>query len=192
MPENPLPTRSYVFVDTETTGLDREYAQIIELGWAVDKALPAAYIVPHTLAHAESRALEINRYWERGLDKATPNTEAFSLFARASAGQILVGANVQFDANKIANRLCFEPWWHRMIDIEAYAQAVFGLPEPPGLRTIRELLTERGYVLPVPDHTARGDVLVTQAVFYILKDIADFRAAENRWPEVNQPALVGV
>lgn len=186
------PTRSYIFTDTETTGLDRERAQIVELGWAIDEAPPIAYIVPHTLEHAEPRALEINRYWERGLDLATPNTEAFSMFARASAGQILVGANIQFDANKIANRLCFEPWWHRMIDIEAYAQAVFALPEPPGLRAVRDLLTGRGYQLPEPDHTAAGDVLVTQAVFYILQDIAKFRAVENRWPEVNQAGLVQV
>jgi DNA polymerase III alpha subunit (gram-positive type) len=181
--------RRLVFLDTETTGLNKTMAQIIELAWGIEQEPIRAFILPHSLRNAEAKALEINRYWQRGLDHQPRDPHALDQFTQIAAGNIMVGANIHYDLDLLARAIGFEPWWHRAIDIEVYAQAVFGLDEPPGLRIIRELLVERGYDVPEPDHTAIGDTLTVRACYYLLNGIARARTATADWPAVEMPVL---
>lgn len=171
MPDTPL--RQKVFVDGETTGLDRNLHEMVELAWAVDDAPTAVAVLPHTLRNADPRALEVNRYYERNLDDVEKwDYDAEGAFMRAAAGNTLVGANVAFDAGMLAERAGYASWHYRMLDIESAAMLILGFDEVPGLRQIRDRLTELGYELPAPDHTAGGDVDTLRAVWRHLNAIA--------------------
>lgn len=172
----PEPTvRKMIFTDTETTGLDRDQHQVVELAWAVDDEPTTCVVLPHTLAHAEPRALEINRYYERKLDDEERwDADAVDEFMRDAGGNVLVGANIAFDADRLAKRAGFSTWHYRMLDIESAAMLLLGFPEPPGLRQIKERLTELGFELPHPDHSAAADVETTRAVLRHLQAIATY------------------
>lgn len=144
----------FVYLDTETTGLNPLRHQVWEMAWALDDGPVNSAVVPHTLDNADPRALEINRYHERW-DRANLRDIEQPLRA-AIQGQTLVAANPAFDAAFLQSRWgCWgnAPWKYRMLDIEAYAAGVLGWDKPYGLATIAEELgIEPG------DHTAEQDV----------------------------------
>lgn len=171
MPKPNGQPRELVFTDTETTGIHDE-AQIIELAFAAGDQFGHHGVLPHTLQGADRKALEVNRYWERELRDETPDPELVSEFAHTAAENILVGANIRYDARKLEKLIGCETWHYRLGDIESAAWLLLGFEEPPGLHTLRARLTELGYDIPAPDHTAKGDVETTRACFRVLQRIA--------------------
>jgi DNA polymerase III epsilon subunit-like protein len=168
--------RALVYTDTETTGLSLHHHQLVELGWAVDDGDVIAGIVPHTLEHAEPRALEVNRYYERNLDfRHGWNHDLVEEFMRAAAGNIIVGANPAFDAYRIERHAGYSTWYYRLADIASAAWLMLGFEEPPGLRRLRDRLTELGYEVPEPDHAAGGDVRTVRACLKVLQQIAEYQ-----------------
>ncbi len=103
--------RRLAFVDTETTGLDPLFHEVIEIGCILAEFRSDLFgapilekigerewkLIPEHIDRADPQALRINRFQERdwgaALSKATA-LEEFSTFARGSA---LVAQNVTFD-----------------------------------------------------------------------------------------------
>ena len=162
---------SDVFVDIETTGLDVDRHQIVELAWAVEDG-PVTVVVPrHDLRTADPAALIINGYHERLHQQPCSSAEQISRFLLDVRGNTIVAANPAFDAGFLrAHFGGYAPWHFRLRDIEVFADGVLGgWPRPPSLKQIREALIELGHDIPEPDHTARGDVLTLRAAWRALR-----------------------
>lgn len=170
----PPPERPLCFVDTETTGLHAD-AQAFELAWKREDAdTVQTLILPHTLYGADPIALKVNRYRERGISNRYVATEDdVDCFRRDVTDATLVVANPVFDVPHLMNLLGFQVWHYRIIDVETYAMPILGHRRPQGMSTLYRQLTERGYSLPEPDHTAGGDVVALECVFHILRSMAE-------------------
>lgn len=165
------------YLDIETTGLS-ELAQPFEIGWCPDRpdATTRTMLLPHTLAHAEPAALEVNRYWQRGIDTLAPREmPSLSQLQQELTGVCVVAANPRFDARFLTKILGYEPYHYRWFDIETQAATVFGEPFPIGMRGIRERLVAAGYHIPENDHTAKGDIICLRASHKALCEIAERR-----------------
>jgi len=161
-----------VYVDCETTALD---GQVFELAWRVAGTQMAIQelVLPHTLEGADRIALEINGYWRRGIYGRDACSEGDLMeFASDVAGACVIGANPRFDAIHLVKVLGFEPWHYRLLDVEAYAAAVFFEDCPIGMTGIHERLMAAGFEIPTPDHTAAGDVLALEAAHLALREMA--------------------
>ena len=137
-----------MIVDIETTGLNPEIHEIIEIG-AVDEvtgatlSLKVVPIRPHT---ADPRALEVNgykpEYWEDAvtLGFALMRLKQFSL--KGSKLPLMLGYNVSFDRMFLekAYRECgiVYPFNYRHIDIMSMVYANGGREEAPSLKNACE------------------------------------------------------
>ena len=161
--------RALVVVDTETTGLDPTVHVPVEVGWwNLHTGERGLFIPVHTqadLRRADPKALEINRYWERGLDLEAQWDEAqwcLERLHKALVGNSLVGSNPVFDASMLnplfqRHGLAPGPWHYALLDVGTYAAGVLGLSIGERL-TLSELCQLFG----MPQtHDAEGDVTVT-------------------------------
>jgi DNA polymerase III alpha subunit (gram-positive type) len=178
-----MTTRNLIIVDTETNGLDPNRHHAVEVGWwDLSTGKRGEFIPTHdvseTLANADIKALQLNRYIDRIADQAQDRDgkKAWEL-AELLQSNTLVAANPGFDAWVLtkmysmyeAATVTFLPQWHyRLWDIEAYAAAVLGLNYVPGLVEICRML-DIGFA---PDHTAHGDVTATGLCFIALAERA--------------------
>lgn len=176
MPEPAAPPRNLVFIDTEYDRLDTSTAVLVEAAYAIEDYPVAGGVPPHLLnSGTEAKALEVNRYHERALNlRELWDPEIISLLAKATEGQTIVGANVRVDAEVLRRVIGHEPWHYRLCDVESVAFLLLGFTQMPGLRDIKNKLTELGYQLPDPDHSAGGDVETLRAVFRTLQRIAEY------------------
>ena len=172
-----------VFVDCETTGLDRERRRAWEVALIVRTE---AGDVEHQffvgvedlhLEWAEPQGLKIGRFYERhpGYEAETDvktEHQAAALIEYYTRGRHLVGAVPSFDEETFAGMLRrngFAPAWHyHLIDVEAlavgYLQAkgyAFDLPWSSDA-----LSHQLGIVVPENDrHTALGDARWARAIY---------------------------
>lgn len=156
---------SIVYIDTETTGLDPHVHEVWEIAWAWGLNEVQSAVVAHSGISADREALRINGYLHRegwvydGHDAASAERD----FADALHGNTLCAANPAFDAAFLKARWGKAPWKYRLFDIEAYAMGALGYEIPQGLARIAADLTDKGYDIPTPDHTASGDVETLRA-----------------------------
>jgi hypothetical protein len=173
MPEPVREPRSLVFVDTEYDRLDTRTANVVEVAMAYENGPVVAGVPPHTIDGHDPKSLEINRYFERDLgNKAKWSRDIGDIVARATAGQTIAAANPRVDAEVLRTLIGYEPWHYRLCDLESVAFLLLGFEQMPGLREIKERLTDLGYELPSPDHSAPGDVETGRAVFLTMQRIA--------------------
>lgn len=161
---------TYVYLDTETTGLDPYVHEVWEIAYAVDDGPILSAFVSHRLATADGTALDLNGYTSRfnpALVEALFDAQA----KEDLAGATLVGANPAFDAGFLRHRWRAAPWHHRLLDVETYAMPALGLAKPAGLAGITARLREMGHDIPEPDHTAAADVATVRACHLALRDI---------------------
>jgi hypothetical protein len=178
--------RTLLFLDTETGGLDPTSDELIEVAWAtLADAQPSTLVLPHHPHRVGEKAAEVNNYYSRQL--ADPECWATNAeiqkFYTMLHGVTIVGANPSFDAAFLAKHFAtnpFDPPWHyRMLDIESMAYGVLALNEVEGMSGIRRALVDQGFPIPIPDHTAAGDVTATVAIYHALRFLSDRnRAAE--------------
>lgn len=165
---------TFVYLDTETTGLDPQIHQVWEIAYAIDDGPIEHAFVPHQLVSAAPDALEIGGYYRR-CDRGSVNVWFDEDAAGVLFERTIVGANPAFDTAFLRQRWGKAPWKYRLIDIETYAMPAMQLDEPAGLNTIAGNLIARGYDIPIPDHTAAGDVRTVRACHLALRDIYDHR-----------------
>lgn len=159
-----------VFLDTETTGLDPAHHSVWEIAWAVNDGPIRSAVIPHTLEGADPKALELNQYQ----DRYGNNSLAVSLIIEATLleeleGATIVGSNPAFDTAFLRKRWGRAPWHHRLLDVAAYGMGVLALDRPEGLASIADRLRDFGHDIPVPDHSAAGDVATLRAVYDALR-----------------------
>jgi DNA polymerase-3 subunit epsilon len=164
--------RRLVFVDTETTGLDDEHVAV-EVSWELaGSGMKGTFVPPFTPADvsaAEPVSLSINKFYERGLDKA-PQDIMFTDTKRlhdALVGNTMAGSNPAFDARMLSKLflkagLPPRPWFYRMCDLAAYAAGVLGT-DPAELLGLRDVCV-RLEVEP-GDHSAECDVRAVRECF---------------------------
>lgn len=171
---------SLVFVDTETVGLEMHH-DIFEIAYAFDDEPVQSSLVSHSPIAAEEEALVVNHYYEREVANIPVHTgiafEAAFMERLGAEKPTLVGANPSFDAYRLCHRWGLSqgaaPWHYRLIDVETYAIPVLDLGLPVGLNTLARRLSDSGFVVPEPNHTARGDVETVRAVYLALSTLAE-------------------
>lgn len=157
--------RDLIFVDTETTGLDPETEQLVELTWSPLLGEPETLFFG--VEEVSPFIDNFIKFTERGIAGLKSDNDAFTRFFAASENATMVAANPAFDAAfiKAAGLWRFH---YRMLDIETYAMAKLNLSDVPSMKEIHTLLAERGHEIPHPDHTSRGDVLAMKDMFVYL------------------------
>jgi DNA polymerase-3 subunit epsilon len=176
-----LRDRPFVFFDLETTGLDADKHEILEIGaLLVDpEALDVldsfnCCVKPEHIETADPQALKINGYSEEAWLDALPLKEGLERFARWGEHGLLVGYNVCFDwsflrcgFNSTGVKHTFD--YHR-IDVPSIAFALFfddPLFEDLGLRAVSQFFgIKRGTA-----HRALPDAEATYQVFRKLIDM---------------------
>ena len=98
---------NFAFIDIETTGLDLQKNEIIEIGCVLtdpDLKIIKEFefkIKPKHIEYADPVALKINHYNEEDWASAYSLSDAMEIFAHKVKGSIMVGQNVAFDSSFI-------------------------------------------------------------------------------------------
>ena len=167
-------TTPIVFLDTETTSLDTRLGDVVEVAWAVEDGPVNRLVFPHSLDHADPKALEINGYWAR--DLCTPSrafTQLQQHLIQDLTGATVVAENYGFDLAMLNRKLGFEPWHYRKIELSSVAMTVFNLERPESMRDTTARLRDRGFDIPAGDHTAVADVECLRACYLALRALSD-------------------
>jgi DNA polymerase III epsilon subunit-like protein len=159
--------RDFVFVDCETTGLNPKEDDLVELTYALDNSEPTTlyFGVKKVPAFIDG----LIKFTERGLaDKPAATPEDIEAFKEVMRNNTLVAANASFDRDFLLNN---DMWTghYRLLEIESYAMAKLGMVHVPSMKEIYDELSERGYDLVTPDHTALNDMLALRQAYYILR-----------------------
>ena len=163
--------RRVVVLDLETTGLDPEQHEIIEVGLLVCEATPLLPIVGELCLkvraehpeRADEKALEINGRTRESLSEGVPFEAALRWMRPQIEGQIIAGHNVSgFDLRFLRKGYGEEPWDHHVLDSNALAFPLWFHGEL-GSTSLRAICAHFGVVNLNP-HTARADAYATREV----------------------------
>lgn len=183
-------TTPLIFLDTETTSLDVEKGDVIEAAWATEGGYVQTIEFPHTLVGATREALHVNHYYQRGMiDNAnvTGHQPAVAGYGgslrdllRDLNDATIVAENYGFDCAVLLRRLGFEPWHYRKIELSSVAMTVWDLDRPESMHKTAGRLMDHGFQIPVPDHTAAGDVECLRACYKALRRLRASQTAPVR------------
>ncbi|MGG4453184.1 3'-5' exonuclease [Brevibacillus porteri] len=174
----------FTFIDLETTGLDYETEQIIEIA-AVRTDLVREYGRFHTFVTLrDDRELsdEITRLTGISTDELRGGTDlymAIGALIRFLAGTTVVAHNAPFDLSFVT---------HRAIVTEDFVctRALAKLVEPTESASLTNVCARHGIDL-TGHHRAMNDVLATIEVFRKLAPIAEARGIDYRNVVVSSP-----
>jgi DNA polymerase-3 subunit epsilon len=165
------------FVDIETTGLDRDDFEIIELGVVIAKMKDNELVVideidikiiPKHIETADPVALRVNGYDEADWLFAVSIEEALKLFVEKTAGAIFVAHNITFDYGFIESNLKrygIESKMHyHKLDTIALAFGVLQNNDDMGRLSLRALCEKYG-IENKKAHSAFADAYATYEVF---------------------------
>jgi DNA polymerase III epsilon subunit-like protein len=182
----------FVFLDTETTGLDFDRHQLTEVAWIVrfeDGREEEHCVVPeHTLDGADPTALDLTRYHDQIAPRPrVPASDWLVRFLDDADGAVLVGAVPDFDARHLeqaAARIQRTPTWdHHLLDVETLALPLFS-PGPEAPRSLAK--TCRALGIPHDQDQAHGalyDARQAMRVFdRVYELLAELRGAASPLP----------
>lgn len=173
--------RDLLFVDTETTGLDPNRHELLEVAairtspdGKTIKGTFEAKLRPQHIDTAEKAALEVNKYsaeeWTE--EKCKPPGEivdALQKLAVVGGGTVLVGQNVAFDESFIKplfDRFNMKvPWGYHRIDTVTLAWPLYQNEQSTldGL-SLKKLVTFLG-ITTDPTHRAMADAMACREVY---------------------------
>lgn len=112
---------------------------------------------------------DLTGFYERGIQhKGWSPQEEFDKYMEVCKDATMVAANPAHDKSFLLKNRLF-PFHYRMLDIESYAKGKLGLDYVPSMRDIYSELSDRGYDIPRPDHSAEGDVVATRAACRVME-----------------------
>ncbi|QFG09444.1 DNA polymerase exonuclease subunit [Mycobacterium phage Yuna] len=177
--------RQLIVVDIESTSLDHGTAAPVEVALINVDTGESLRFVPHVtveqLAAAEPKAMEVNRYYERGLWRealdASQTAVAWAEVQDWLRGNVFAGSNPAFDSAIVARQLAGgvfplpvgRVWHHRLGDLSAFAAGKFDV-DPTELEGL-DAVVERLALASVERHTAMGDAAATALCFDVLRHI---------------------
>lgn len=185
----------FVFVDTETTGLDFERHQLTEVAWIVrfgdGSESTRQYFPDHTLDGADDRALELTHYHRRiAPQERSPASEWLERFLDDATDAVLVGAVPDFDARHLelaARRIGRRPTWdHHLLDVETLALPLIS-PGPEAPRSLAK--TCRALGIPHDPDQAHGALYDAQQALRVFDRVHEM-IAELRTSGAPLPAAV--
>lgn len=164
-------TRQLIVVDIETTNLDPNTGAILEvcaLNMDTDEELYfVPFITPVALGNADGIAMQINRYYERGvwrdmLKDIEATRDSYMKLAKMLKGNTFAGMNPTFDVGFLSQVM--PPSWHYApADVGAYVAGSIGM-HPAEVPNLTDLAHRFG--LDASDaHGARGDVNLTAELY---------------------------
>lgn len=157
-----------VFLDTETTGLDLDQDDLVELSYRKhgDEVVRTFYF-EHDISKMPDNVRKMTSYDERNVANRPKVTHDDIVFLRKEfEGRTMVAANPSFDSSFIRRYGLFT-FHFRMLDIESFAMAKLRLDYMPGMKDIHKILSET-YDFPAGDHTSAGDVVAMSTMYDIL------------------------
>jgi DNA polymerase III epsilon subunit-like protein len=172
----------FVFVDTETTGLDFQRHQLTEVSWIVryedGRQEERQYFPDHTLDGADEKALELTHYHERiAPQERSPASEWLVRFLDDADRAILVGAVPDFDARHLeqaAARIGRRPTWdHHLLDVETLALPLIS-PGPEAPRSLAK--TCRALGIPHDQDQAHGALYDAQQAMRVFDRVHELLA----------------
>lgn len=170
-----------IYLDLETSGLDPNKHEILEVAFAEEGGTVMSFFLPHSPSmkrNAEQKALVVNKY--HGRYQLAENWQMWeNIFFKALEGATIVGANPAFDTAFLQARWKTAPWHYRMLDIQSYAMGALGYSTPPSLYAIYEDLTKMGYEIHRPDHSAASDVKTLMDAHIALQEIYRLGTTSN-------------
>jgi len=169
--------QTLAFVDIETTAIDREHGEIIELGVVIAKMKDGALTVADTLdikikpSHietAEPVALRINGYNEADWLFAVSLAEGMKAFVEKTKGAIFLAHNITFDYPYIEKALIDTGLAHDLhfhkIDTLSLAFGILHTSGDLGKLSLRMLCEQFG-IENKKAHSAFADAYATYEVF---------------------------
>ncbi len=172
----------FVFVDTETTGLDFQRHQLTEVSWIVrfedGRQEERQYFPEHTLDGADEKALELTHYHERiAPQPRSPASEWLVRFLDDAEDAVLVGAVPDFDSRHLeraAARIERRPTWdHHLLDVETLALPLIS-PGPEAPRSLAK--TCRALGIPHDRDQAHGALYDAQQAMRVFDRVHELVA----------------
>jgi hypothetical protein len=169
-----------IFLDTETTSLDRRKRRIWDLAYIIRRPgepdVERQFFMDVPLCHADPMSLKIGGFYERHpnpydkIDNHRGITKTWKVVTTVSEdfhGAMIVGAVPSFDEETLAKLLRswdLVPTWHyHLCDIESMAAGALKL-QPPW--DFDKVLAAYGLVYDEADrHTALGDARMVRALY---------------------------
>jgi DNA polymerase III epsilon subunit family exonuclease len=176
-------THNLAFIDIETTGLDRDTHEIIELAVVIAKMKEGQLIVvdqldlkiqPKNIENADPQALRINGYNPADWLFAVTLEEAMKEFAKKTEGAIFVAHNITFDYGFVENALKKTSIENKMhfhkIDTISLAFGILHTNDDLGKLSLRVLCEKYG-IENKKAHSAFADAYATYEVFKRLMNL---------------------
>jgi DNA polymerase III epsilon subunit family exonuclease len=169
--------QTLAFIDIETTGLDRDTHEIIELAAVITKMKDGELVVidqvdfkiqPQHIETAEPQALRINGYNPADWLFAVSLEDAMKEFAKKTDGVVFVAHNITFDYGFIETafkKTGIEDKMHfYKLDTLSLAFGILHTTDDPGKLSLR-VLAEKYGVENKKAHSAFADAYATYEVF---------------------------
>ena len=171
------------FIDIETTGLDRDKHEIIELAAVIAEIKNGEFVVvdeldmkiqPKNIANAEPQALRVNGYNEADWLFAISLEDAMTVFAKKTDGAIFTAHNITFDygfieqafkTSGVENKMHF----HKL-DTISLAFGILHTNDDIGKLSLRALCEKYG-IENKKAHSAFADAYATYEVFKKLMNL---------------------
>jgi DNA polymerase III epsilon subunit family exonuclease len=171
------------FIDVETTGLNRDTHEIIELGLVLARMKDGVLsvideldvkIVPKHIETAELQALRINGYNEADWLFATSLEEAMNVFSEKTKGAIFVAHNLTFDYGFIEKAFektgTHNEMHYHKIDTISLAFGILHTNDDIGKLSLRVLCEKYG-IENKKAHSAHADAYALYEVFKKLMNV---------------------
>ena len=175
--------QTLAFIDIETTGLDRDTHEIIELGAVIARMKDGEFIVtdelnlkiqPKNLEKAEPQALRINGYNEADWLFAVSLEDAMKELVKKADGAVFVAHNVTFDYGFIESafkKTNIENKMHyHKIDTISLAFGILHSNDDLGKLSLKALCEKYG-IENKKAHSAFADAYATYEVFKKLMNL---------------------
>jgi len=148
--------RPFVYVDTETTGLNPVEDRLVEVSYALEDG--PIYTLYFGVEEVPEFIDELIGFSKREIAGLVSPDSHIDEFLRVSKDATMISANPPFDMGFLqANDLW--RFHYRCLDIEAFAMSSLRLDFVPGMSEINQIINERFDAdLPMGNHTSWQDV----------------------------------